>query len=99
LQCKWLLMPENGHQQTKLECLLRANSGFMQCSKKAGLFDHLVGAAQKRRRHFETQCLCRFDNYHQFKLDRGLNGKVTRLRSLEDVIECLTETFSSAGAP
>ena len=38
-----------------LEGLLRASNGLMHCSKKAWLFDHLVGALLEEHRHMEAE--------------------------------------------
>jgi hypothetical protein len=52
----------------------------------AGLFDHLVGALLEQCRHVEAKCLCGLEINHQFELDWGLDGKLARLRALEDPI-------------
>src|SRR5713226_4559923 len=51
-----------------------------------GLFDHLVGALLKMQRHVEAELLGGLEIDHQLELDRGLNGKLARLRALEDAI-------------
>jgi hypothetical protein len=51
------------------------------------LFDHLVGAGEQRRRHLEAERLCRLKVDDKLELDRGLDGKLAQLRSLEDAID------------
>jgi hypothetical protein len=36
----------------------------------SGLFNHLVGAGEKHRRHLEAEDLCGFQVYNKFELDR-----------------------------
>ena len=49
-------------------------------------FDHLVGTLSEKPRHFEPERLGGLEVDHQFKLDRGLNGKLARLLAFEDTI-------------
>src|SRR5262245_64933854 len=49
-------------------------------------FDHLVGALLENPRHVETECLNGFEVDHQLELDRSLDRKLARLRTLEDAI-------------
>src|SRR5262249_4843789 len=41
------LRPESDLHKSRCDPPLRANNGHMQCSKKAPLFDHLVGDGEK----------------------------------------------------
>ena len=50
-------------------------------------FDHLVGAAEQLCWHFESEGLGSLKVDHQLELDRGLDGKLARLRALEDAID------------
>jgi hypothetical protein len=57
-------------------------------------FDHLIGAGEQRRRHFETNCFCTLKIDGQFELDGGLDGKITRARPAKyaiDVTKCATK--------
>jgi hypothetical protein len=51
-------------------------NGLMHCSKIASLFDHLVGAGEQRRRHFEAQRLRGLEIDHQFILGRCLHRQL-----------------------
>src|SRR6476659_3916110 len=51
------------------------------------LFDHLVGALQKRRRHFDAKRLCGLQIDHQFELDGLLDRQVGRVRTLENLVD------------
>ena len=50
------------------------------------LLDHLVGALREMRRHVEAERVGGLEVDHQLELDRGLDGKLARLRTLEDAI-------------
>src|SRR5262245_53171118 len=49
------LWVRNRHVQCSSLCLLRANSGLMQRSKKRSLFDHLVSEAEQFGWHFNAK--------------------------------------------
>jgi len=51
--------------------------------------DHLVGAGDKRRRHFKAERLCGLEIDHQFELGRGLHRKVGRFLALENAIDII----------
>jgi hypothetical protein len=51
------------------------------------LFNHLVGALLKMQSHVEAERLGGLEVDHQLELDRGLDGKLARLRALEDAID------------
>ena len=46
---------ESGHVQCNYRCPLWANSGLVQRSNKASLFNHLVGKTDERK--VEAKCL------------------------------------------
>src|SRR5262245_28995765 len=49
-------------------------------------FDHLVGAREQRRRHFDAQRLGRFQIDHQLVLGRLLEGQIASLLATQDTI-------------
>src|SRR5262245_26588795 len=52
----------------------------------AVLFNHLVGALLEMERNVEAERLGCLEVDDQIELDRSLDGKITRLRALEDTI-------------
>jgi hypothetical protein len=77
---------QSGHCSARLLAALRAKSGLTHCSTTPSL-DHLVSALLELHRHVETERLGGLDVDHQFELNRGLYGKLTRFRALEDAID------------
>src|SRR6516225_8637972 len=56
-----------------------------RCSREP-LLDHLVGTLLEKERHVEAERPGGLEVDHQLELDRGLDGKIARLRALEDAI-------------
>src|SRR5450759_2436216 len=54
--------------------------------QNVSLFNHLVGTQLERQWHVEAKRLGGLEIDHQLELDRGLDGKLARLRTLEDAI-------------
>src|SRR5262249_58515464 len=50
------------------------------------LLDHLVGAAEQRRRNVKAEGLCRLEIDDKLELNRGLHGKIARLFAFQDAI-------------
>src|SRR5215475_4315975 len=55
-------------------------------SKTVALFDHLVGADEKRFRNGQSECLCSLEVYHQLEFGRQLNRQVRGVCTLENEI-------------
>ena len=64
----------------------RARKRHMQCSKQSPLFDHLVGAGQKRRRHGEADRFGGFEVDRELVFRRVLHRQVGRFLALQDAV-------------
>src|SRR6516225_11529505 len=64
-----------------------AKSGHSHCSKKAPLFDHLVGAGEQRWRDVEAKRFGGLEVDHKLVPGRVLHREVTRLLTLENAID------------
>lgn len=69
-----------------MECLLRAKSRLIHRSKGL-LFDHLVGAREKRRWHGQADCLGSPHINYQLEFAGCLHRQVARLFTFEDTID------------
>jgi len=65
-------------------CPLCAKSGHSALRHTLALFDHLVGAGEQRRRHFDADGFRRLQIDDEFKLGRLKNWKVGGLGAFED---------------
>ena len=68
-------------------CSATRDVRFVPKADIGSLFDHLVGALLEMQRHVEAERLGGLEVDHQLELDRGLDGKLARLRALEDAID------------
>ena len=83
----WPAPDKPSHGLLPAMCQLRtyctATNDAQSCND---LLDHLVGALLELHRHIKAKRLGGLHIDHQLELDRGLDGKLARLRALEDVI-------------
>src|ERR1700752_1758599 len=74
--------PDIGHQRPGAQGPLRATSRHPLSS-----FNHLVCAAEQRRRNGKTERLAGFEVNNQFELRGECNGKVGRLAALQNLVD------------
>src|SRR6516162_9113927 len=70
------LRPESDRRPSRCDPSLSAKNDRMHRSKKAPLFDHLVGGYQQRRWHLQVEGLRGLEVDDQFELDRLLYGQI-----------------------
>src|SRR5262245_48688303 len=79
----------NGHADASTQSFLALQrTGVLRHALQqiASSFDHLVGTLLKTQRHFEAERLGGLQVDHQLELDRNLDGKLARLRALQNFI-------------
>ena len=81
MQSMSAITPKSGRSTDTPACPRSSNNGHRSIS-----FDYRVRSLLKMQRHVEAKRLGRFEVDHQLELDRGLDRKLARLRTLEDVI-------------
>jgi hypothetical protein len=74
LTCRWRSRPQH---QKRPHAVQQTRTSF----------NHLVGAAEQRRRHFEARRLGAFEINRQLILGRCLDRKVGRFLALEDAVD------------
>ena len=72
--------------------VIQRNRNTPKCPKIADAsgfcsFNHLVGKGNQRRRHRDTDHLCRAQVDDEIEFDRRLHGEIGRLLTLEDAID------------
>ena len=60
--------------------------------QKGSLFDHLIGASQKRGRHGEAEGFCRLKIDHQFVLGRCLHRQFSGFLAFKNSIDVFSST-------
>src|SRR6266576_1873282 len=71
--------PESGHRALQSACLFRANYGSRR------LFDHLIGAAEQHRWHFEAKRFGGLEVDDQLEFGLLVNGEFSRISALENL--------------
>src|SRR5262245_55825330 len=70
-------------------CLKGANRDQNALQQNCGLFDHLVGAGEQRRRHAKAESLRRGQVDDEIEFRRLLDGDIGRFRSAQNLIDQL----------